>query len=184
MTTGVILMYHRVGEAELDPWSLHVTQKNFEQQMSVLRKFAKPISLSELAQAQKNGKIPKRSVVITFDDGYADNLYNAKPILERYDIPSTFFIATGHIGSSRIFWWDELEKLFLQPGKLPNKLTIETDNECHTWNLGSAANYSQSDRLCDSGKRAYQAEPDSRLGFYYSVWQTIQCFTKLHPNSK
>jgi peptidoglycan/xylan/chitin deacetylase (PgdA/CDA1 family) len=176
--TGVILMYHRVGEPDLDPWSLHVTRKNFQEQMEILRKYANPISLRELAQAQQKGKVPRRSVVITFDDGYADNLYNAKPILERYDIPATFFIATGHIGQERGFWWDELQKLFLQPGKLPEKLTIEVDGAVHTWDLGIAANYSQDDYQRDKGRRAYESDPSSRLGFYYSVWQTIQCFPK------
>jgi peptidoglycan/xylan/chitin deacetylase (PgdA/CDA1 family) len=177
MSTGVILMYHRIGEPDLDPWSLHVTPENFRLQMEVLRQYAKPISLRELAQAQQNGKVPKRSVAITFDDGYADNLHNAKPILERYNIPATFFITTGHIGKEQGFWWDELQQLFLQPGKLSEKLTIEIDGATHSWDLGKAVNYSQADYEADKGKRAYESNPDSRLGFYYSVWQTIQCFS-------
>jgi hypothetical protein len=50
---------------------------------------------------------------VTFDDGYADNLLNGKPILTRYGIPATLFLATGTIGSSSEYWWDELARLIL-----------------------------------------------------------------------
>lgn len=173
--SAIIVMYHRVGDPDLDPWSLHVTPKNFQEQMEVLRQYAKPIGLRELAQAHQDGEIPERAVAVTFDDGYADNLYNAKPILERYDIPATFFIATGHLGKERKFWWDELQHLLLQPGKLPEKLTINTDGTSLTWELGAAANYSPDDYKHDKGKLVWKSKPGTRFHFYHSVWQQIQC---------
>jgi peptidoglycan/xylan/chitin deacetylase (PgdA/CDA1 family) len=45
---------------------------------------------------------------VTFDDGYADNLYEAKPLLEKYEVPAIVFICTGALG--REFWWDELHR--------------------------------------------------------------------------
>jgi peptidoglycan/xylan/chitin deacetylase (PgdA/CDA1 family) len=45
---------------------------------------------------------------ITFDDGYADNLTTASPILRGAGIPATFFICTGCLGDVRGFWWDRL----------------------------------------------------------------------------
>jgi peptidoglycan/xylan/chitin deacetylase (PgdA/CDA1 family) len=58
-------------------------------------------------------------VVVTFDDGYADNLYEAKPLLEHYGIPGTFFVVTGYLAQqaerAHEFWWDELERVVMQP---------------------------------------------------------------------
>ncbi|HET9531812.1 MAG TPA: polysaccharide deacetylase family protein, partial [Blastocatellia bacterium] len=108
---AVILMYHRVAEVRSDPWSLCVTPQHFAEHMEILRRHARPISLRELTGALREGSVPRRSVVVTFDDGYLDNLKNARPLLERYDIPATFFIATGYLGGEREFWWDELERM-------------------------------------------------------------------------
>ncbi len=48
-----------------------------------------------------------RCVLLTFDDGYANNL-RAVPILKRFNVPATFFIATGNIASGEAYWWDVL----------------------------------------------------------------------------
>ena len=53
-----------------------------------------------------------RFVVITLDDGYADNLVHALPILERYNAPFTVYIATCMIARQMDFWWAGLQKLF------------------------------------------------------------------------
>jgi peptidoglycan/xylan/chitin deacetylase (PgdA/CDA1 family) len=82
-------------------------------------------------------------VVVTFDDGYADNLYGAKPLLERYDIPATAFLTVGYIGSEREFWWDELERLMLEPGRLPETLRVHINGSVCQWALGEAAEYSE-----------------------------------------
>lgn len=171
---AVILMYHRVAEVELDPWGLCVTPQHFASHLEVLQKYARPISLQQLTQAHRAGNIPHRAVVVTFDDGYADNLHNAKPILERYNIPATVFITTGHIGSQREFWWDELDRVLLQPGKLPEKLCLEINGSPQKWELGTAEEYSKEDYQRDRDRKAWEALPGSRLAFYYSVWQQLQ----------
>lgn len=171
---AVILMYHRVAEVDLDPWGLCVTPQHFAEHLEVLQKYAHPISLQQLTQAHRTGKIPHRAVVVTFDDGYADNLHNAKPLLERYNIPATVFITTGHIGSQREFWWDELERVLLQPGKLPEKLYLEINGNPHQWELGTAVEYSEEEYRRDRDRKAWDAQPDTRLAFYYSVWQQLQ----------
>ncbi len=180
MPKGLILMYHRIGEPALDPWSLHVSPQHFQEQMEVLQKIAKPTSLKELAQSHKNGKISDRTVAVTFDDGYADNLYKGKPILERYNIPATFFIATGHIGKTVNFWWDGLQQLILQPGRLPEKLTINVDGNSFTWDLGTAVDYTETDLLQDKGIKVWESKPGTRLNFYYLIWQTVRAFPE--PN--
>ncbi|NEO95507.1 MAG: polysaccharide deacetylase family protein [Moorea sp. SIO3G5] len=141
----LILMYHRVAEVDSDPWSLCVTPEHFAEHLEVLRKHRYPLSLQQLTQTIRVRQPIKRSVVITFDDGYADNFYNAKPLLKRYDIPATVFVTTGGIGHSREFWWDELDRLLLQPGILPEILQLTINASTYTWELGKAAYYSQAD---------------------------------------
>ncbi len=72
----------------------------------------RPLGLRELAQGLERGSDLSRAVVITFDDGYRDNLSAAKPALERHGFPATVFIVSGYVDSSRDFWWDELLQLW------------------------------------------------------------------------
>lgn len=170
---GLILMYHRVAEVDLDPWHLCVTPKHFAEQLEVLQKHACPLSLKEFLQKHHKGEIPKRAVVVTFDDGYADNLYNAKPLLEHYGIPATIYVSTGYLGQEREFWWDELQRLLLQPGKLPEKLTLEINGQINHWELGKAKHYSREHYNSDRKCKAWSAKPGSRMFFYYTIWQTL-----------
>ena len=62
-------------------------------------------------------KLPRRTVIITFDDGYADNFHTALPLLQEADCPATVFVTAGKIGAERDFWWDELERVILVPDK-------------------------------------------------------------------
>src|SRR5829696_8506777 len=120
----LVLIYHRISDLPSDPRSLSVTPHYFAKHLEILRQYARPMRLQQMSQALIDGNLPDRAVVVTFDDGYADNLYNAKPALERYNVPATFFLTTGYIGHKREFWWDELDRLLLQPAKLPNTLRL------------------------------------------------------------
>lgn len=116
---NVILMYHRVARLKPDPWSLCVTPEHFAEHLQVLQKYTRV----RLDKFDPGSKSP--TVAITFDDGYADNLYEAVPLLARFDTPATFFITTGYIGGGREFWWDELERIVFQsprPGPSPDAL--------------------------------------------------------------
>jgi peptidoglycan/xylan/chitin deacetylase (PgdA/CDA1 family) len=171
---GLILMYHAIGEVDLDPWGLYVTRQNFAQHLEVLQKYAQPISLQKLAQAHQDGNIPDRAISITFDDGYANNLLNAQPLLAQYDIPATVFTIAGGIGSNREFWWDELEQVLLQPGRLPQTLSLTLNGQSHQWELGATSDYSEADIERDRTHKVDESQPGSRLALYYSVWQKLQ----------
>jgi peptidoglycan/xylan/chitin deacetylase (PgdA/CDA1 family) len=82
-------------------------------------------------------------VVVTFDDGYADNLHHAKPLLERYGIPATVFVTSDYIGQEHEFWGDKLERLLLQPGALPQTLQLQVNGTAYQWSLGEAAYFSE-----------------------------------------
>jgi peptidoglycan/xylan/chitin deacetylase (PgdA/CDA1 family) len=101
-------MYHRVAELQEDPWGLVVTPDTFEQQLAYLKRNYRTMALDELVQGLRSGKLPDNAVAITFDDGYRDNLVHAKPLLAHYGLSATLFLATGWVGSSVPFWWDEL----------------------------------------------------------------------------
>ena len=106
---ALILGYHRISSSSEVLDEVCVSPENFAEHLHELRKYTHPIRLPELVQHLKDGSLPDKSIAITFDDGYADNLYTAKPLLEKYEIPATVFTCTGYMGKE--FWWDELEWL-------------------------------------------------------------------------
>lgn len=129
----VILMYHRVFETSSDPWELCVSPKHFAEHLELLSRYYPVLSLQQLLRALKASQLPKRGVVLTFDDGYADNLWNAKPLLEKYEIPATVFITSGSLDSPTEFWWDNLERALLQPKKLPKCLQLSVQRQSYEW---------------------------------------------------
>lgn len=131
----MILLYHRVAELPSDPQWLCVTPQQFAEHLDSIRRHFYPLRLSELQARFEEHKLPRKAVVITFDDGYSDNLYQAKPLLEKYEVPATVFIATGNIGKSREFWWDELDYLLFSDGALPESLEITINGKTHRWTL-------------------------------------------------
>ena len=129
----VILMYHRVFEMSSDPWQLSVSPKHFAEHLKLLRRHYPVLDLHQLLSCLKGAQLPKRGVVLTFDDGYADNFWNAKPLLEKYEVPATVFISSGSLDSLREFWWDDLERALLQPKKLPKCLQLSVQGQSYEW---------------------------------------------------
>jgi len=66
---------------------------------------------------------------VTFDDGYADNLQAAAPLLEAHEVPATFFAVSGQIGADREFWWDRVERALFEPDELPEALDLAIGQE-------------------------------------------------------
>ena len=108
---GMVLLYHRVAGPRFDPQLLDVAPQNFDAQMRVLAQRTEPLALSEFERRRRAGKLPARAVAVTFDDGYADNLYAAAPRLEAHGIAATVFVTTGMIGRGQEFWWDDVERI-------------------------------------------------------------------------
>ena len=93
-----ILMYHRITDCT-NYDQLIVSPSNFEKQMIYLKNHCRIIPLAQAIDELKQGNV-KPGVVITFDDGYLDNLQNALPILKKYNIPATIFITTAFCDQS------------------------------------------------------------------------------------
>lgn len=170
---GAILLYHRIARVAIDPWGLCVTPENFDAQLQLLCKQYHVLPLADMVAAFQCGMLPRRAVSITFDDGYADNHHVARPLLEKYGLPATFFIATGYIGQRREFWWDELERAVLRPGTLPAKLALEIGNTRFERKLGPAARFSPGDAQQLRQAKPWEADPATRIGFFYSLWQQL-----------
>jgi peptidoglycan/xylan/chitin deacetylase (PgdA/CDA1 family) len=126
----IVLLYHRVGTVPIDPHTLAISSKNFESQLAYLKKNATIITAADLHHALTTGVVPKRSVVITFDDGYEDNYTNAFPLLKKYALPATIF-TTADADPDEELWIDQLMQaidpmskqyyeLFEQLKQLPN----------------------------------------------------------------
>lgn len=98
-----IFAYHRVLPVPdlLRPGE--VVAESFEAQMRFLSRHFVILPLLEAASQLSLGKLPARTCCITFDDGYADNLTVALPILEKYQMSATVFVATGYLDGQRMF---------------------------------------------------------------------------------
>jgi peptidoglycan/xylan/chitin deacetylase (PgdA/CDA1 family) len=135
---AVILLYHRVTAPKIDPLLLSTSPAHFEEHLAVIQKDYTPLSLADLAAAHVAGRIPKRAVVITFDDGYADNLHAAAPLLRRFGQQATVFVA-GACLEGKPFFYDELEDILLLAPWLPKTLRLTIGGAAHAWELGDWA---------------------------------------------
>jgi len=133
--TALVLVYHRVTQLERDPQLLAVTPENFDAQMTLLAERYSVLPLSELAAGIRSHHVPDRAVAVTFDDGYADNLLEATPLLEKYGVPATVFVSSGCVESGREFWWDEVERIVLGPSTLPETVALETPEAIFSYHL-------------------------------------------------
>jgi len=172
---ALILLYHRVLDlASPDPFLLSVTPQHFAEHLEILCEHGHLMQLQQLAQMLRDGNLPRRAVAITFDDGYANNLYHAKPLLERYNIPATVFVTTGYVGETREFWWDELERLLLQPGTLPETLALTFNGSPCQWQLGDSAHYDEEKYWRHCGWDIRQDDPGMRQGLYRTLYQLLR----------
>jgi peptidoglycan/xylan/chitin deacetylase (PgdA/CDA1 family) len=171
---SIILLYHRIADLSADPWSLAVTPSHFAEHLEVLNRKYHTVALQQIVSMQRSDRSPHRSVSVTFDDGYADLLHNARPLLDRYGIPATVFVPAGMIGSKQEFWWDELERLLLQPGVLPGELRLNIQEQAYVWSLDESALYSQDSAEQYRYWKAWQPAPTARHALYYSLWKQLQ----------
>jgi peptidoglycan/xylan/chitin deacetylase (PgdA/CDA1 family) len=98
-----ILIYHRV-LGKLDPLQpSEPSCEEFDWQMDLIASFFNVLPLEQAVEMLRNDKLPPLALCITFDDGYADNLEIALPILRKYSLPATIFVATGYLDGGIMF---------------------------------------------------------------------------------
>ncbi|WP_081923290.1 polysaccharide deacetylase family protein [Clostridium amazonitimonense] len=111
-----VLMYHSVKEKKTS--EVVLTKKTFDKQLKYLKTNGfKTLTLDELYDYIKNGKeIPRKSVVLTFDDGYKDNYEIVYPLLKQYGFKATIFVQTNKIDKDKHFLTTEQIKELAKSG--------------------------------------------------------------------
>lgn len=141
-TRGLVtfLAYHRITPAtdsHMPPFtrSLNVRADHFEQQIKYLASHYRCIDLSTAITELTHHKMQPNTVVITFDDGYRDNLTLALPILKKYQVPATIYITTGFIDGMLLPWWYEQEFVVMNE----TQLHFGWQNQTYHWQMSTIA---------------------------------------------
>ncbi len=161
-------MYHRIAAPAVDPWGLAVRPDHFEEHVNILRRTRRPLLMSEFFDRLDRGALPDDAVAVTFDDGYVDNLCEAKPRLEAEGVPATIFVTTGALGQRTEYWWDELARLILlRRAAVDCQLTI----------AGELCRLAFANAVTTESSRAWRAwEPprSARETSYLDVWRRLR----------
>jgi len=115
----LVLAYHRIldlGDEDRfigDPELVSASTADFEWQMRFVARHFRPTTFGRVLDLEAAGlPLPPRSLIVTFDDGHADNYVNAFPILRATGVPATIFLSTDYIESESPFWFDLVARIF------------------------------------------------------------------------
>ncbi len=109
-----ILMYHQVGVPSSDEWRLNtVSEEAFDYQMNFIKRNGfHVISFDDLVEGIKKGhQFSRNTVVIQFDDGYANNYTAAFPILKKYGFPAMVFLVSDLVGTPGFVTWEQVKEM-------------------------------------------------------------------------
>jgi peptidoglycan/xylan/chitin deacetylase (PgdA/CDA1 family) len=170
---AITLCYHRIADEQVDPWDLAVSPKIFEEQLKILSEHFITAKIPDLIY-DFDGACTKRTVCLSFDDGYRDNYIEALPLLKKYNIPATFFIASDFIGKEELFWWDELSDIILKTPILPPVLYINIDQIDFSFSLDENADLSEDDNEKIAKWKYYKEPPTKRCTLFLKLWELIR----------
>ena len=147
-----VLMYHRIARAPADAiWpSLFVNPTKFAAQMAVLDDAGwETITAAQLAAAVAAGDtIPRKTFVITFDDGTVDGYENALPILQEHGFVATFYVITHKVGREKYFSVEQVQALALAGMEIGNHTSLHV--------FDPLANRSETDALVRDAQAAIE----------------------------
>ena len=109
----VVLTYHGVISDDYANHPLRsanmVNVTEFRRHLLEIVRLFNPVSMDDFKAWFRGGhELPRKPVLVTFDDGYKNNLVHAAPLLKQMGVPATFFIPTGYIGTDRLLWPTEV----------------------------------------------------------------------------
>lgn len=151
--------------------SLEVTPEHFEQTINffIKEKYVF-ISLDQLYSDFNRGSLRKEKfVVITFDDGYKDNLEIAYPILKKFDIPFAVYITTGIPNRKAILWWYILEDMIREL----DRIEFEWDGEKYSYNAKTIIEKERAFELIQSFIHA-NFEIDTSMDLFRAIFSDFQ----------
>ncbi len=128
-----VLTYHRVGSPSdaLGGDMFDATEEHFDRQLAYLSRHFNFVTTDDVIGMCDGGSLPPNPVMLTFDDGYVDNLTTALPMLLRHGAKATFFIPTDYVDRRRLFWWDRVSLMVSRTTRevfeldYPRKLRVE-----------------------------------------------------------
>lgn len=133
---AAILLFHRiehVSDETIGPDAeISLSPSVFEEVVRQLSTQFRPLPLPDIVDRLRCGRaLPKRSVALTFDDGFRDTLTTAHPILEKYDVPATCFVTSGFVDESV----RPYEYVLANYVETVEHVQLHWDGETETWTL-------------------------------------------------
>lgn len=157
-----IIRHHRVYEnSQRALYHLGVSEDMLAGQLRALvRAGMTPVSVAEGLQRLEKG-VAGHHVAFSFDDGYADNVTRALPILEKAGARATFYLTAGLMEERRAPWWDELAHVLTRATK--THATIEWGGTAVTLDVSQPSGRSAALRALLPLLRVVPAEQHARL---------------------
>jgi peptidoglycan/xylan/chitin deacetylase (PgdA/CDA1 family) len=193
---GSILAYHRIFPNSYIPdqrssfYRLGITESLFEEHIRYITQHHNCLTFNDAASFMQNRTLPKDCVMITFDDGYKDNMNIALPIMEKYKVPFTVYVCTGFIDKKASLWWYEVESIIMRLKTIDIKLGVHTFkrdlNEAFEKIslIEEVNNIFKTSSIQDQTKYIEQFRAISDLKFTYHkdflTWDELRAFSK-HP---
>lgn len=112
----VVIYYHRVADTDLTPWT--ITRDAFARQMDYLQANFELLRMDQVSERMEAGSNSRPAVAITFDDGYAENMDFAFPLMLARAIPCMYYVSTSQILNQTLFQHDQELGLRLQPNSI------------------------------------------------------------------
>ncbi|MBU0759893.1 MAG: polysaccharide deacetylase family protein [Candidatus Omnitrophica bacterium] len=123
-----IIMYHKVDDTA-DVSKLSVCPRSFESQIHFLKAHNyNAVKLEDVPDLMEKGPLPRKTIAITFDDGYENNYTCAYPVLKKYGIPATIFIVPALVGTEGYLTWDQIVEM-----SESGVITIGSHTMTHAW---------------------------------------------------
>lgn len=146
----VVLFYHRVADTNPTDWT--ISRSGFAAQLDWLQKHFELLSMDQVHQRLEMGFNDRPAVAITFDDGYAENMDFALPLMAERNIPCMYYVATSFVLNQTYFPHDEALNLQLHPnsvGDLKQILAWGLDIGAHTRTHADIGKVTDSQQLHD-----------------------------------
>lgn len=115
---GMALIYHEVFPpgGRRPHTSTQISLADFEAQIAFVASRCRVMEADAFVTGLVAGRLPPRACLVTFDDGYADNVEVALPVLERHGVPALFFISSGYVKSGRPYEADAVHDILRLAG--------------------------------------------------------------------